>query len=249
MPRLSVLSRVRPSAEARNILQDREQIWIANPSQMVIVLSIRDPEPSLRKLDRFLVVAEANQLPAVICVNKIDLATIEVAEAIFEMYRNIDYKIVYTSTVTDEGIETLREILVGKISVVVGSSGVGKSSLLNAIQPKLGLVTGLISEANMKGKHTTRYVQLHPLEGGGYVADTPGVRSLALFGIRYSELDAYFREISPLVAECAFSNCTHRHELHCAVQDAVKQGTVSAARYESYVKLYEEHYQLDRSVY
>ena len=249
LSRSSVLSRVRPSAEARQILQDREQIWVANPDQMIIVQSIHDPEPSLRKLDRFLVVAEANQLPAIICINKIDLASIEKAEAIFQMYRRIDYSILYTSIIDNIGIEELRSLLSNRISVVVGSSGVGKSSLLNAVQPGLGLLTGEISESNLKGKHTTRHVQLHSLEVGGYVADTPGVRSLALFGIRYSELDGFFREIAPLVAECGFSNCTHRHESNCAVQRAVKLGLISAERHESYIKLYEEHYLLDRKAY
>ncbi|MFW5941616.1 MAG: ribosome small subunit-dependent GTPase A, partial [Chloroflexota bacterium] len=137
----------------------------------------------------------------------------------------------------------------GKLSVLAGSSGVGKSSLLNAMQPGLGLRVREVSEATEKGMHTTRHAELFPLEGGGYVADTPGIRGLALFDVEPQELDAYFREIAPLVPECQFSDCTHRHEPNCAVRAAVEDGTISRQRYESYLRLRDEHDALDEALY
>jgi ribosome biogenesis GTPase len=139
--------------------------------------------------------------------------------------------------------------LQGKISVLAGSSGVGKTSLLNAIQPGLGLEVLAVSEATGKGMHATRHSQLFPLDGGGYVADTPGIRSLALFDVEPGELDAYFREIAPLVSECQFSDCSHVHEPGCAVRAAVADGRIAQERYQSYLRLREEHEMLDEALY
>lgn len=247
--RRSVLSRARPVADKRRVLSDQEQVLVANPDQVVLVFSIRRPRPSLRKLDRFLVVTEMNELPAVICVNKIDIAEPGEAEAAFGLYEEIGYKVLYTSATTGVGIYELREQLQGKISVLAGSSGVGKTSLLNAIQPNLGLRVREVSQATDKGLHTTRHVELVPLAIGGYVADTPGIRGLALFDIEPDELDGYFREIAPLVAECQFSDCTHRHEPRCAVRAAVEDGRISAERYDSYLRLREEHENLEEGAY
>ncbi|MGW8319428.1 MAG: ribosome small subunit-dependent GTPase A [Candidatus Promineifilaceae bacterium] len=244
-----VLSRARPAPEKRSILTDQEQVLVANPDQVVLVFSIRQPAPSLRKLDRFLVVAEMNELPAVVCVNKIDLVDLAEAKAQFENYEAIGYSVIYTSAKRGDGIEALRHHLKDKISVLAGSSGVGKTSLLNAIQPGLGRRVKEVSQATEKGLHTTRYVELVPLDIGGYVADTPGIRSLALFDLEPGELDAYFREIAPLVAECQFSDCTHVHEPNCAVRAAVAEGRISAERYDSYLRLREEHDILDEAAY
>lgn len=247
-PRQSVLSRVRPSAHSRRqLLQDREQVLLANPDQVIFVFSIKNPEPSLRKLDRLLIIAERNQLPAVICVNKIDLASLQEAQATFAIYEKIGYNVLYVSALTDDGIDQLRDRLRDKISVFAGSSGVGKSSLLNAIQPNLGLMVSQVSEATTKGRHTTRYSELFALDFGGYVADTPGIRGVALFDLEPSELDGYFREIAPLVVACAFRDCSHQHERGCAVREAVEDGLVSAERYDSYLRLREEHEQLARA--
>jgi ribosome biogenesis GTPase len=247
--RRRVLSRARPSAEQRNILTDQEQVWVANPDQVVIVFSVRQPRPSLRKLDRFLVVAEMNEIPAVICVNKIDLAKSGEAEQIFRIYEKIGYPVLYVSAKQGQGIEQLRDCLLNKISVFIGSSGVGKTSLLNAIEPELGHRVKEVSKATEKGMHTTRHVELIPLDGGGYVADTPGIRGLALFDLEEWEVDAYFREIAPLVADCQFSDCSHSHEPKCAVRAAVEDGRVSPDRYESYLRLREEHEMLDDRAY
>jgi ribosome biogenesis GTPase len=231
------------------MLSDHEQVLIANPDQVVFVFSIRDPQPSLRKLDRFLVVAELNELPAVICVNKVDLARPGAARDTFGLYEKIGYHVMYTSVKTGEGIQELKGSLRDKISVLAGSSGVGKSSLLNAIQPGLGLRVREVSEATSKGVHTTRHAELFELDIGGYVADTPGIRGLALYDVEPHELDGYFREIAPLVAGCQFSDCTHRHEPGCAVRAAVEAGDVSRERYESYLRLREEHEELDDAAF
>lgn len=242
-----VLSRARPSGVRRNIQADLEQVWVANLDQVVFVFSIRKPRPSLRKLDRFLVVAEMNDLPAVICVNKIDLSDQGEAQALFSPYEELVDEVIFTSAQRGDGIGQLKALLKDKISVLVGSSGVGKTSLLNLIQPGLGKRVAEVSLATEKGLHTTRYIELIPLDIGGYVADTPGIRSLALYDLEPGELDGYFREIAPLVTECQFSNCTHRHEPNCAVRRAVADGRISPARYDSYLRLREEHELLEQS--
>jgi ribosome biogenesis GTPase len=143
----------------------------------------------------------------------------------------------YTSASTGEGVPELHAALRGKVSVLSGPSGVGKSSLLNALQPGLGLQARAVSEATFKGRHTTVYSELLPLEGGGYVADTPGIRSLGLWDVEPEELDAYFIDIKPYVGQCEFSDCTHLNEPGCAVRRAVEKGDVAASRYESYQRL------------
>lgn len=248
-PRKSVLSRSRPAAGQRNLDADQEQVLVANLDQVIFVFSVKNPTSSLRKLDRFLVVAEMNNLPAIICLNKIDLDKKGKVQEQFQMYTDIGYPVIHTSTVTGEGIAALHELLRGKISVLSGSSGVGKSSLLNAIQSGLGLKVSAVSGATGKGMHTTRYAEMFPLDGGGYVADTPGIRGLALFDLEPTELDAYFREIGSLVEDCQFSDCSHRHEPGCAVKKALAQHKIHPARYESYLRLREEHEALDEDNY
>jgi ribosome biogenesis GTPase len=247
--RKTALSRTRTSAGARKLLSDQEHVLVANPDQLILVFAARNPSPSLRKLDRFLVVAEMNELPAVICVNKIDLVDLVKLQERFQVYGEIGYEVIFTSAKQGMGVDELRACLQGKISVLAGSSGVGKSSLLNAIQPGLGLQVRTVSQATGKGLHTTRYAEMFPLQGGGYVADTPGIRGLAIFDLEPGELDAYFREMAPLVADCQFSDCSHRHEPNCAVMAAVDDGRISQDRYESYLRLREEHESLDQAVY
>ena len=247
--RKSVLSRTRPSAHNRSVNRDQEQVLVANPDQVIFVFATKNPFTSLRKLDRFLVVAEMNNLPAIICVNKLDLVKEEKARQQFGPYEKIGYPVIYTSVKQGHGVDELRACLKDKISVLTGSSGVGKSSLLNVIQPGLGLKVHEVSKASGKGLHTTRYAELFPLEMGGYVADTPGIRGLALFDLEPTEVDAYFREIAPFVPECRFSDCSHRHEPKCAVRTAVQDGRVSPERYDSYLRLREEHEMLDDRAY
>ncbi len=247
--RITVLSRARPGRDVRKVLSDQEQVLVANPDQVIFVFSIRRPRPSLRKLDRLLVVAEMNELPVWICINKIDLALMDEAKETFKIYEQIGYQVIYTSAVEGTGVDELKRLLTGKISVMTGSSGVGKTSLLNAIQPGLGLQVRAVSGATDKGLHTTRHVELVSLDVGGYLADTPGIRGVALFDLEPREIDGYFREIAPLVGDCQFSDCTHRHEPKCAVLAAVKSDQISFERYDSYLRLREEHESLEEQAY
>ncbi|MBN1137243.1 MAG: ribosome small subunit-dependent GTPase A [Anaerolineae bacterium] len=232
LPRDTQLSRPRPG------LSISEDLIVANPDQAVFVFSVRQPEPNLRLLDRFLVAAEINELPAVICANKVDLLDRgEDPHELFGLYESIGYAVIYTSAVSGQGVAALRDRLRGKLSVLTGPSGAGKTSLLNAVQPELGLVTGRISHATGKGRHTTVAVRLFPLDTGGYVADTPGLREMGLWQIEPDELDWLFPEMRPFLGKCRFSSCTHLHEPGCAIQAAVEAGAVSEARYESYCRL------------
>lgn len=214
-----------------------QQIIIANQDQAIIVFACAEPEPNLRMLDRFLIVAEEANTPSIILFNKVDLVGIRKAKALYGHYEEIGYRMLYTSAETGRGLDELRQVLLGKISVLAGPSGVGKSSLLNAIQPGLGLAVRDVSKATRKGRHTTVVRQLFPLDGGGYVADTPGLKALALWDIEPEEVDGYFPEIRDLVAECQFSNCMHLHEPGCAVIAAVEAGEINYERYESYIRL------------
>jgi ribosome biogenesis GTPase len=214
---------------------DYQQVLLANPDQAVFVFACAHPNPHLRMLDRFLVIAEKQKIPAIIVANKIDL--VDDPKEIFGLYETIGYRVLYTSTKTEAGIEELKSILARKLSAFAGPSGAGKSSLLNAIQPGLGLAVNEISKVMKKGKHTTVIRQLFPLEGGGYVADTPGWKSLALWDTEPEELDAYFPELRELVQHCQFSDCTHIHEPGCAVRRALEEGKIHPERYDSYLRL------------
>jgi ribosome biogenesis GTPase / thiamine phosphate phosphatase len=231
-PRQRTLSRMAPTPRG-----EYEQIIIANPDQAVFVFACAEPLPRLRMLDRFLVIAEKQEIPAIIVANKVDLVGMENAVEIFGHYPQIGYRVIYTSAKTGLGVEDLNNVLAEKLSVLAGPSGAGKSSLLNAIQPGLGLVVDKISQSTGKGKHTTVLREMFPLERGGFVADTPGLKALALWDVEPEELDGYFPELRPLVADCQFSDCTHLHEPGCAVQQAVAQGLVHPERYDSYIRL------------
>ena len=214
-----------------------KQILLANPDQAVFVFSCTNPSPRLRMLDRFLVIAEQQEIPIVIVANKVDLLGQEGAKKLFGHYKEIGYKVLYTSAQEKIGIEELRYVLKGKLSALAGPSGVGKSSLMNAMQPGLGLSVREISAALNRGKHTTNFRQLLPLEGGGYVADTPGWKSLALWDTEPEELDGYFPEIAILVPQCRFNDCSHVHEPGCAVLKAVNSGELHSQRFESFLRM------------
>lgn len=212
-----------------------QQVLLANPDQTLFVFACANPTPRLRMLDRFLVIAEKQKIPVLIVANKVD--TVDDPRSIFGMYESIGYRVIYTSAKTGAGLEELRSHLQNKLSAFAGPSGVGKSSLLNALQPGLGLAVNEISSAMKKGRHTTVTRQLFALDGGGYVADTPGWKSLGLWDTEPEEIDAYFPELRGLVAHCQFSDCTHQHEPGCAVLAALKEGKIFPERYESFVRL------------
>ncbi|MBI3162249.1 MAG: ribosome small subunit-dependent GTPase A [Chloroflexi bacterium] len=218
----------RPQGEYRQIL-------LANADQAVFVFACANPNPKLRMLDRFLVIAEKQKVPAVVIANKIDL--VDNPRETFSLYASLGYRVIYTSTKTRAGLDELKSQLQNKVSALAGPSGVGKSSLLNEIQDGLGLAVNEISSAMNKGRHTTATRQMFALDGGGYAADTPGWKSLALWDTSAEEMDAYFPELRDLVPHCQFSDCSHKHEPGCAVLAALKNGTIHPERYDSYLRL------------
>lgn len=211
---------------------------IANLDQVIAVFAVQDPMPSLILLDRILVNAELVNLPSVIVFNKGDLNQSE-AEKLQSMYEGISYQTLITSAEEGLGLDALKKLLRGKTSSLVGPSGVGKSSLLNALDPSLNLETQAVSTKVQRGKHTTRSVQLIPL-AGGYVADTPGFSQLTLGPDQQGELQGAFRDFQVFAADCRFRGCLHRHEPSCAVKDAVERGEIFPHRYEHYLVLLDE---------
>ena len=231
-PRQSALVRLDPRPQGLY-----RQILLANTDQVVLVFACAQPTPRLRMLDRFLVICEKQEIPALIVANKVDLVGEEEARAIFEIYPPLGYPVIYTSAYSGLGVEELRQRLIGRLSGLAGPSGVGKSSLLNSIQPELGLAVREISLARDRGKHTTNVREMFPLDQGGYVTDLPGLRTLALWDTQPEELDGYFPELRGLVQDCQFSNCSHQSEPGCAVIKAVEEGRVHPERYESYLRM------------
>lgn len=217
-----------------------EQIVVANADQVVTVLSTRLPDLNYRFLDRFLILAEVGEMDAVVCINKVDL--IDVVEqqklgSILRAYEQLGYPVIFTSINYPQSIEPFRDALRDKFSVIVGASGVGKSSLLNAIQPGLGLRVGEVGLKTGKGRHTTTLVELFCLDFGGEVADTPGIREIGLWGVDTENLDLYFPEMESYLGKCKYTDCVHLSEPGCAITEAVNTGEISDVRYLSYVSL------------
>jgi ribosome biogenesis GTPase / thiamine phosphate phosphatase len=241
--RVSALSRAARTEGNRGAGQaEREHVIIANADQALFVFAAAQPSPSLKMLDRFLVAGEKSEIEKlVIVINKIDLLKDrEQIETSFLPYAEMGYQVLYTSALQREGIEPLRDLLADKISVFTGPSGVGKTSLLNAVQPGLGRVVKEVSQRRKEGLHTTRDSELVKLDVGGYLADTPGMRSLTVWDVEPDELDAYFIDVAPYVSRCRFGDCTHHNEPKCAVRQAVDEGKISKARYQSYLQLRDE---------
>ncbi|MFL5487213.1 MAG: ribosome small subunit-dependent GTPase A [Gemmatimonadaceae bacterium] len=217
-----------------------ERIVAANVDQVVVVFAAAKPEPHRRMLDRFLVIAEANSLESRIVINKVELVDGGQIKEIFGDYTAAGYPVHFTSVKQGIGLDELHDALAGKTSVLTGPSGVGKSSLMNSMYPGLNLRVGEISESVGKGRHTTVGALLHPLPDAGYVVDTAGLREVGMWGLASAHLDECFREFRPHIVQCKFGNCTHRVEPGCAVRAAVEGGSISAARYDSYLRLREE---------
>jgi ribosome biogenesis GTPase len=234
LPRRSRLARRAPGSGYG------ERVVVANVDQVLVVFAAAKPEMHPRMLDRFLVIAEANDISARLVVNKVELVGEDVARARFGDYERIGYPVHYTSVKQRSGLEAVHEALAGRVSALSGPSGVGKSSLMNALYPGLDLRVGEISESVNKGRHTTVGAHLHPLPDGGAVVDTPGLREIGLWGLDPSQLDRCFPEMRPYRDKCRFADCTHQVEPDCAVREAVAAGEISTERFESYVKLREE---------
>lgn len=236
LPRANKLSR--PAAGKKPM----EQIIAANIDQVVTVFAAARPQPAWNLLDRYIVAAEAADLPLLICITKLDIGDPDEIEREMAVYRAMDYRVVLTSAETGEGIAEFRALLAERMSVLVGKSGVGKTSLLNAVQPGLGAQIGGVSAGKMgKGKHTTTGSEMFPLEVGGYLIDTPGIREFGLWEVDTDDVGVYFRDIAPYLGACKFgARCTHAHEPGCAVRAAVEAGEVSRRRYESYLRLHAE---------
>jgi ribosome biogenesis GTPase len=241
----------RPEGEAEGIIErveprrgvvsrtsrGRQHVLVANVDQLVIVTSAAEPRLKPNLVDRMLVTAERTAIRPVICVNKIDLIEPADLMPLVGVYAQLGYDVLLVSARTGLGIDRLRDWLKGAQSVCTGQSGVGKSSLLNAVEPGLALRVQEVSEETQKGKHTTTTAELIPLSFGGYVVDTPGIRQFQLWDVIPEEVAGFFRDLRPYVSRCRFPDCTHTHEDNCAVKDAVADGWIDARRYESYMQI------------
>jgi ribosome biogenesis GTPase len=235
LPRRSVLARRAPGGG------QGERIVAANVDQVVVMFAAAKPEPHLRMLDRFLVIAEGNDLAARLIVNKMDLVDGDATRRNFRAYEDAGYPVHYTSVKADLGLAELRAGFEGRRSVITGPSGVGKSSLLNAVFPGSGLRVGAISESVNKGRHTTVGAVMLPLSGAdAFVIDTPGLREVGMWALPAEHLDRCFPEIRALSGDCRYADCSHIVEPGCAVRAGVAAGAVSAGRYDSYLRLLED---------
>jgi ribosome biogenesis GTPase / thiamine phosphate phosphatase len=221
-----------------------EQILAANIDQVIPVFALAQPAPSWNMLDRFLILAEVNHLPATICLNKTDCVRLDDAEIqmVIADYQRIGYPVILTSAAIGSGMKELKAALLGKTSIFLGKSGVGKTSLLNEIQPDLGKRVREVSQKwKQRGKHTTTCHEMFALEMGGYIIDTPGIRELGLWDIFPEELGGLFREMVPYIGKCKFGlDCIHNEEPGCEVRKAVVSGQISARRYKSYMRMLED---------
>jgi len=216
----------------------REHIIATNIDQMVIIMSVKKPAFKSGLLDRYLVIAQKNNLAGVVCINKIDLAEENQFSEYAEWYPRLGYPVYFTSAKEEIGLEQFGNVFKDKLSVLVGHSGVGKSSLVQKIEPSLNLKISSISEKRKKGKHTTSFVELFPLSFGGYLIDTPGVRELGLWDVYRNELKNYFTDFVEISDDCQFKDCSHINEPGCAVKAAVSTGEIFSQRYKNYCQIY-----------
>lgn len=213
---------------------------VANVDQAFVIFAMENPKPNFMLLDRFLIMMEQEGIPAVVCFNKKDLASSEELDFLYNTYSGCGYKVVLSSTLNGEGLEEIREVLKGKTTVVAGPSGVGKSSITNAMQEDVRMETGEISRKLKRGRHTTRHSQVIPVAQDTYLVDTPGFSSLYLMNMEEQELKDYFPEFREYEGKCRYQGCRHIHEPQCAVKEALENKKISRLRYEDYVGLYEE---------
>ena len=240
---MEVLDESEKTGNIERILPRRNELIrpaVANIDQALVIFAVTDPKPHFNLLDRFLVMMERKEIPVVLCFNKKDIAKPEEAGGLEEIYSACGYPLILTSALTMETIERIRELLLGKTTAVAGPSGVGKSSLINLLQPEACMETGSISRKIARGKHTTRHSELIYIEEGAYIMDTPGFSSLYVNDFEKEELKRYFREFIPFEGYCRFNGCSHVHEPGCAVKQAVEERKIHRTRYENYLEMYRE---------
>ena len=223
-------------------LSKESHIIAANIDQALLVVTLFSPETPMEFIDRFLITCEAYKIPVTILLAKIDLARQqpEAVEEFHAIYESAGYRIVEVSATEGEGVDEVREMLRGKTTLLSGNSGVGKSTLVAAVEPGLDIRTGEISQSHNKGRHTTTFSTMYSLSDGGYIIDTPGIKGFGLIDIEEAELAHYFPEMMRFLPDCRFYNCSHTHEPYCAVVEAVKRGEIAYPRYESYLKMMDE---------
>jgi ribosome biogenesis GTPase len=237
-PQQGIIERVEPRrGVVSRTSRGRQHVLVANVDQLIIVTSAAEPRLKPNLIDRLLVTAEKVGIRPIICINKIDLIEPADLMPLVGVYAQLGYDVILASAISGIGVDRLRDWLAGAQSVVTGQSGVGKSSLLNAVEPGLDLRVQTVSDESQKGRHTTTTAELIPLSFGGYVVDTPGIRQFQLWDVIPEEVAGFFRELRPYVSRCRFPDCTHTHEDDCAVKDAVADGWIDTRRYESYVQI------------
>lgn len=240
---ITVLNEEEKEGSVTSILPRRNSLIrpaVANVDQAFLIFAMENPKPNFLLLDRFLIMMEQQEIPAVICFNKKDVGEKEEMEKLYEIYTGCGYRVVLSSTYEGEGMDEIHEILKGKTTVVAGPSGVGKSSITNCMQGEVQMETGEISKKLKRGKHTTRHSQVIPVEKNTFLVDTPGFSSLYLTDMKEEELRDYFPEFAMYEPQCRFQGCMHIHEPGCAVKKALSEGKISQQRYDNYLALYEE---------
>jgi len=240
---IDVLDESEKKGNIVNVLERKNELIrpaVANVDQALVVFAVTKPKPHFNLLDRFLIMMESKGIPVILCFNKKDIATEPEMQQLKEIYESCGYQMIFTSAAENENVEKVKEMLQGKTTVIAGPSGVGKSSLINILQPNAQMETGSISEKIERGKHTTRHSELIWIEKNTYIMDTPGFSSLYTNAFEKEELKYYFTEFAPFEGKCRFQGCDHVHEPGCAVKEALEDGKIHTVRYENYLEMYKE---------